>query len=154
MTRRHRRWRPREVSLSPETPHNRLRRWRMRLCRDTRRRNGLWHGRKTGRIARCRSSTAGKVQHGGTCSTLWTTNRRSGCWTGRTVVVRMVLCEERGRVADVSVYRTAIESTVETIARRARYFRNLIVVVVSLGALAALAAVLTRLPAVWGWLLL
>jgi hypothetical protein len=44
----------------------------------------------------------------------------------------------------VSAYRTAIDQTIETIDRRARYFRNQIVIVVTICAL-VVVAIVTRL---------
>jgi hypothetical protein len=55
----------------------------------------------------------------------------------------------------VSAYRTAIDETTRTIDLRARYFRNLIVIVVAIGFVVIVAAVLTRrASALWAWLLL
>jgi hypothetical protein len=55
----------------------------------------------------------------------------------------------------VPAYRRAIDGTTRTIGRRARYFRNQVVVVVAIGALAVLVAVVGRSPsALLAWLLL
>jgi hypothetical protein len=55
----------------------------------------------------------------------------------------------------VSAYRTAIDQTTDSIARRARYFRNQIVTVVAIGALVAVGALVTRsVAALSAWLVL
>lgn len=53
----------------------------------------------------------------------------------------------------MSAYRTAIDETTGAIDLRARYFRNLIVTVVSIGALVVVAAFVAGARALWGWLL-
>jgi hypothetical protein len=55
----------------------------------------------------------------------------------------------------VSAYRTAIDQTTRTIERRARYFRNQVVIVVTMGTLVMIAALIMRSPsALWAFLLL
>jgi hypothetical protein len=54
----------------------------------------------------------------------------------------------------VSAYRTAIDETTRTIDLRARYFRNQIVIVVSIGALVVAVAFFAGAAALWAWLLI
>jgi hypothetical protein len=55
----------------------------------------------------------------------------------------------------MTAYRTAIDRTSEAIERRARYFRNQVVIVVLISAFVAIVALVTRLAAaLWAWLLL
>jgi len=55
----------------------------------------------------------------------------------------------------VAAYRSAIEQTARTIERRARYFRNQVIVVVTISVVCIVAAVVTRsASALWGWLVL
>ena len=55
----------------------------------------------------------------------------------------------------MSAYRTAIDQTARTIERRARYFRNQVVIVVTISALVVIAAMVSWSPsALWGFFLL
>jgi hypothetical protein len=54
----------------------------------------------------------------------------------------------------VSAYRTAIDQTIAAVDRRARYFRNQVVIVVTIAAAVALAAFVWSAAALWAWLLL
>jgi hypothetical protein len=54
----------------------------------------------------------------------------------------------------MSAYRTALDRTTATIDRRARYFRNQIVIVVTIGVLVVIAAILRSPSALWAFLLL
>lgn len=54
----------------------------------------------------------------------------------------------------MSAYRTAIDDTTRIIDLRARYFRNQIVIVVSIGALVVGAALFRGAAALWAWLLI
>jgi len=55
----------------------------------------------------------------------------------------------------VSAYRTVIDQTTRTIERRARYFRNQVVTVISIAVLVVIAAMVSRSPsALWAFFLL
>jgi hypothetical protein len=54
----------------------------------------------------------------------------------------------------VSAYRTAIDETTRTIDLRARYYRNLIVTVVSIAIVVLIGGFAARWSFLWGWLML
>jgi hypothetical protein len=54
----------------------------------------------------------------------------------------------------VSAYRTSIDATADTINRRARYFRNQVIIVSGIGLAVAAAAMIVNAKLLWGWLLL
>lgn len=54
----------------------------------------------------------------------------------------------------MSAYRTAIDLTTAVIDRRAKYFRNQVVIVVAIAAVVAVAAFAWSAAALWAWLLL
>ncbi len=54
----------------------------------------------------------------------------------------------------MSAYRTATDQTTAVIDRRARYFRNQVVIVVAIAVLAVGAALVWSAAALWAWLLL